>query len=135
MMVAFDDEAAGLHDLDHFGAEVLVVVGGGDGEVALFIAGAVAVVIVFAAGVPAALFGVDVVVAGVGGAVEAAGGLRNGSRPLAGAVRRRGGGGERRHRQGGGVRPDDRGRPGDAGSRHRQCPSLKRSGLGLANLP
>ena len=71
VVVALDDEAAGLHDLDHFGAEILVVIGRGDGEVAFFVAGAIAVVVGFAAGVPAALLGVDVVVAGVGGAVEA----------------------------------------------------------------
>src|SRR5262249_24377632 len=71
VMMTFSRQAAIDHRLDHFAAQVLVMIGGRHREIAFFIARPVAEVIFAASGIPAALVGVDVVVAGVLVLVEA----------------------------------------------------------------
>jgi hypothetical protein len=61
MMVTFDLDAAGFHLQDHIGAQILVVIGWRDGEVAFFVPRAIAEIVFNARGIPAALFGVNVI--------------------------------------------------------------------------
>jgi hypothetical protein len=63
MMVALDVQAALDHDLDHLAAEVLVMIGRRHREVAFLVPRTVPEVVLLAAGIPAALFGVDEIVA------------------------------------------------------------------------
>src|ERR1051325_589498 len=72
VVMAFDIETAFDHGLDHFGAQILIVVGGWDREVAFLIARAITEVIFLAAGIPPALFGIDEIKAGMRMRVEGA---------------------------------------------------------------
>src|ERR1700730_6240963 len=65
VVVALDVETAADHGFHHLGAQVLIMIGGRDRKVALLVARPVAEIVFRAAGVPAALFGIDEVVAGV----------------------------------------------------------------------
>ena len=65
MMMALNVETAANHGFHHFGAQVLVMIGGRDRKIAFLVARPVAQVVLRAAGIPAALFGIDEVVAGV----------------------------------------------------------------------
>ena len=65
VVMALDDDADLLHDLDHFGSQILIVVGRRQREVAFLVTRAVAQVVFGAARIPAAFLGVDVVIAGV----------------------------------------------------------------------
>jgi len=60
-----DVQAALDHGLDHFAAQVLIVIGGRNREVAFLVARTIAQVVAFAARIPAALFGVDEIESGV----------------------------------------------------------------------
>ena len=71
VVVALDVEAALDHGLHHFGAQILIVIGGRDREIAFFVARPVAQVMLRAARIPAALFGVDEVEAGMLVLIEA----------------------------------------------------------------
>src|ERR1700694_3995405 len=64
-MMAFDVQAAADHRLHHFGAEVLIMIRRRDREISFLVARTVAEVVGLAAGVPAALLGIDEIVAGV----------------------------------------------------------------------
>ena len=64
-------EAALDHGLHHLGAQVLIVIGGRNREIAFFVARPVAEIVVLAAGIPAAFFGVDEVEAGMRVLIEA----------------------------------------------------------------
>ncbi len=59
------------HGLHHLAAQILIVIGGRHREVAFLVARPVAQVVLLAAGVPAALFGVDEIEAGVLVLIEA----------------------------------------------------------------
>ena len=59
------------HGLHHLGAQVLIVIGGRNREIAFLVARPVAEVVLLAAGIPAAFFGVDEVEAGVRVLIEA----------------------------------------------------------------
>ena len=65
VMMAFDCEAALDHGRHHLAAKVLIVVGRRDREVAFLVARTIAEIVVLAAGVPAAFFRVDEVIAGM----------------------------------------------------------------------
>src|SRR5579884_1484643 len=65
MVVALNIQAAFEHGLDHFGTQILIVIGRRNREVAFFIARSIAEVVLLAAGIPAAFFSVDEVKAGV----------------------------------------------------------------------
>ena len=71
VVVALDVEAALDHGLDHFGAQILIVIGGRNREIAFLVARPVAEIVLLAAGIPAALFGIDEVEAGVRVLIEA----------------------------------------------------------------
>ncbi len=70
MVVAFDIQAALDHLLHHFGAQVLIMVGRRDREVAFLVARPVAQIIFGAAGVPAAFFRIDVIETGIRRLIE-----------------------------------------------------------------
>ena len=61
MMMAFHFKAATLHDQNHLRAKILIVIGGRNGEISLFVARAIAEIVRFPSRIPAALFGVDVI--------------------------------------------------------------------------
>ena len=65
VVMALDVEPALDHGLHHLAAQILVVIGGRNREVAFLVARPVAQVVLFAAGIPAAFFGIDEVEAGV----------------------------------------------------------------------
>ncbi len=65
VVMALDVEAALDHGLHHLGPQVLIMIGRRRGEVTFFVAWPVSEIVLFAPRVPAALFGVDVVEAGV----------------------------------------------------------------------
>jgi hypothetical protein len=69
--MAFDVQPALDHGLHHLAAQILVVIGGRHREVAFLVARPVAQVVLLAARIPAALFGVDEVEAGMLVLVEA----------------------------------------------------------------
>src|SRR6516162_464542 len=71
MMMALDFHAGVLHRQRHLAAQVLIVVGRRDWEVAFLVAGTIAEIALGSAGVPAALFGVNEIVAFVLILVEA----------------------------------------------------------------
>ncbi len=71
VVMALDVEAHLDHGLHHLRAKILVVIGGGNGEISFLETRPVAQIVVLASGVPAALLGVDEVVAGVRVLVEA----------------------------------------------------------------
>ena len=71
VVMALDAQAALDHGLHHFAAQVLVMIGGRYREVAFLVARPVAQVVFFAAGIPAALFGVDEIEAGMLVLIEA----------------------------------------------------------------
>ena len=59
------------HGLHHLGAQVLIVIGRRNREIAFLVARTVAQVVLLAARIPAALFGVDEIETGVGVLIEA----------------------------------------------------------------
>src|SRR5690349_10696441 len=69
--MAFDIETAFDHGLDHLRPETLVMVCRRYRKIAFLIARAITEVLVFAAGIPSALFGIDEIKAGMGILVEA----------------------------------------------------------------
>ena len=71
VMMALHLHAAILHGEHHLGAQVLIVVGGRHGKVAFPEARPVSQIFLFPAGVPAALFGVDIVKAVLLALIEA----------------------------------------------------------------
>ena len=73
MVGAFDHQTCVLHVADDIVAQVAEVIDGGYGEIAAFVLDLVAPVsaVLHATGVPSSRLGVDVVVGGVGGGVEA----------------------------------------------------------------
>ena len=71
VMMALDHQPAVLHGQRHLGAQVLVVVGRRNREIAFLVARTIAEVVLHAARIPAAFFGVDEVVALVLVLVEA----------------------------------------------------------------
>ena len=71
VMMALDVEAALDHGLHHLGAQILIMIGGRNREIAFLVARPVAEVVLLAAGIPAAFFGVDEVEAGVLVLIEA----------------------------------------------------------------
>src|SRR6202790_4354861 len=70
-MVAFHLYAASLHGQNHFGTQVLIVIGGRHGEVAFAVARPISQIVLFPARVPAPLFGVNIVEAVLLALVEA----------------------------------------------------------------
>ena len=71
VVVALDVQARLFHRQDHLGAQVLIVVGGRDGEIAFLVTRPVSQVVLLAPGIPAAFFRIDEVVAVLLGLIEA----------------------------------------------------------------
>src|SRR5437660_12932589 len=71
MMMTLNLKPALDHGLHHFRAQILIMIGWRNREIAFFVMRAVPQVILFAAGVPAAFFVIDVIEAGVLVLVEA----------------------------------------------------------------
>src|SRR5215831_17863728 len=59
MVMAFDIQATADHGHHHLGAKVLVMIHGGHREITLLVTRTITEIVLLAAGIPAAFFGVD----------------------------------------------------------------------------